>query len=138
MAFGIDDIIGAGLQIINKFVPDPQAQAAAAQEFRSQVLVAAAATDAAQAQTNTAEAGSRSLFVAGWRPAVGWICAVALGYQYLGRPLVAWALMFHGAPLPDLPGLDDNLWQLLFGMLGMGTLRTVEKIQEVSKGTAFI
>ena len=133
MAFGIDDIIGAGLQIINKFIPDPAAQQAAAAQFRSQVLAASATSDAAQAQTNTAEAGNANMFVAGWRPMIGWVCALSLAYQYLGKPVLSWAFAARGLTLPPLPGLDDTLWQLLFGMLGLGTLRTVEKIKGTTK-----
>ena len=131
MAFGIDDIIGQGLAIINKFVPDPQAKAAAEAEFRAQVLAASAQSDAAQSQTNTAEAGNGNTFVAGWRPAIGWVCALALFYQYVGKPMLTWIGAQKG--LPPLPGLDDNLWQLMFGMLGLGTFRTVEKIKGISK-----
>jgi len=133
MAFGIDDIIGAGLSIINKFIPDPAAQAAAAAQFRSQVLAASTASDVAQNQTNTAEAANASLFVSGWRPMIGWVCSISLAYQYLGKPMLGWAFAAKGIALPPLPGLDDTLWQLLFGMLGLGTLRTVEKIKGTVK-----
>ena len=132
---GVDDIIGAGLSIINKFIPDPAAKAQAAAELRAQILAASASTDIAQNQTNTSEATNTSLFVSGWRPAIGWVCASALAYQYLIRALLTFALQARygvDAHVPTLPGLDDNLWQLLTGMLGLGTLRTVEKIKAVA------
>ena len=79
MAFGIDDIIGTGLNIINKFIPDPAEQAKAAEAYRSQILAAAAASDAQQGQVNTAEAQHNSLFISGWRPMIGWVCRPGAG-----------------------------------------------------------
>lgn len=130
---GIDDIIGAGLQLIDKFIPDKNAQQAAEAQFRLSILSAAQKSDEDQAATNTAEAGNASVFVSGWRPAIGWVCATALAYQYLGRPILTWGAAIWSWKVPTLPGLDDSLWQLMFGLLGLGTLRTVEKIKGASK-----
>ena len=95
--------------------------------------------------TSLAEAGARigfnglgtpeqikaaSLFVAGWRPAIGWVCALALGFQYLLRPLFGWAAGVWWPQLPALPGLDANLWELMFGMLGLGGLRSFERQED--------
>lgn len=77
-----------------------------------------------QLEINKEEAKSASVFVSGWRPAIGWVCASALAFQYLARPLLIG--FGYGA---SLPALDDTLWQLLFGMLGLGALRTVEKVK---------
>ena len=132
MAFGSDDIIGAGLNIINKFIPDPAEQAKAAEAYRSQILAAAAASDAQQGQVNTAEAQHNSLFISGWRPMIGWVCALALAYQYVAKPLLTWALAASGVAAPPLPGLDGALYELLFGMLGLGSLRTLEKLKGVA------
>lgn len=85
-----------------------------------------------QLEINKAEAGSPSVFVAGWRPFIGWICGMALAYQYLGRPLLTFLTIQMGATPPVLIALDDNLWQLLFGMLGLGGLRTYEKTKGVA------
>jgi hypothetical protein len=93
----------------------------------------AAKAEADQREINRVEAASASLFVAGWRPAIGWVCACALGFQYLLRPLLAWAGGVWWPHLPGLPGIDDALWQLMFGMLGLGGLRSFEKTRGVSK-----
>ena len=61
------------------------------------------------------------------------ICGAALGMQYIARPLVAWAGIVTGQPLPELPGIDDNLWELMLGLLGLGGLRTFEKTRGVAK-----
>jgi len=129
MAFGIDDAIAAGLKVLNKFIPDPEARAKAEAELRSDLFAA----DKAQMEVNKAEASSGSLFIGGWRPAIGWACASALWFQYIAVPLVLWVAEVFGHSLPKPPVLDKVLWELMFGMLGMGGLRTFEKIKGVAK-----
>jgi hypothetical protein len=123
------DPLTAGLDlatsIIGKIWPDKTAQEQAQ-------LAAAVAMVQGQLDTNKAEAASPSGFTSGWRPAIGWVCASALACQYIARPLLAWGGIVTGHPFPQLPGIDDNLWQLMLGMLGLGGLRTFEK----SKGVA--
>ncbi len=79
-----------------------------------------------QLEINKVEAASPNLFVSGWRPGVGWVCCLALVYQFFLRP----ALVTFGKPAPDLPMGD--LITILLGLLGLGTLRTVEKIKKVA------
>lgn len=129
MAFGIDTVIGEGLKIINKWIPDPAEKAKAEAELRASLQ----AWDQQQNQVNAVEAANSSLFVSGWRPAIGWTCAGALFYQYVFTPLAMWGASILQYPLPKPPTLDDVLWQLLFGMLGMGGLRTFEKIKGVAR-----
>jgi hypothetical protein len=93
-----------------------------------------------QLQVNQAEATSSSLFVAGWRPAIGWIGAAALGYQFLLYPLLVWVwslLQARGVVPGDLqppPMLDTSaLWVVLSGMLGIAGLRSVEKVKGVAR-----
>ena len=97
------------------------------------------ATDLAQVEINKIEAGSSSVFVAGWRPAVGWVGVAGLAYQFLGYPLMQWCWAFGQsvdfipkglAPPPDLQ--TDQLMVLLSGLLGFGGMRSFEK----SKGVA--
>lgn len=123
--FGIDDAIAAGLKVLDKFIPDPAAKAEAAAALRSDLQQ----WDRAQTDVNAAEAQNQSLFVAGWRPAIGWICAAALGYTYMLVPFMGMIFATTGHPLPKLPVLDGNLYELMFGMLGMSGIRTYEKIQ---------
>lgn len=128
MAFGIDDAIAAGLQVLNKFIPDPAAKLAAEQQLRAALL----SWDAAQTAINAAEAGNQSMFVAGWRPWIGWCCGGALFYSYLLVPLAMWFSFIIGHPLPKPPVLNDHLWELMTGMLGLGGLRTFEKIKGIA------
>jgi hypothetical protein len=127
MAFGIDDAIAAGLKVLDKFIPDPEAKARAEKELRDSLLGA----DAAQLEVNKAEAGNNNVFVSGWRPFIGWICGVALAYTYVLVPFATAIFAAVGHPLPKLPALDNNLWELMFGMLGMAGWRTLDKIKGV-------
>ncbi|HWR04378.1 MAG TPA: 3TM-type holin [Humidesulfovibrio sp.] len=126
-------VVGAAAQKLIDLIPDPGARAKAAEEYQRTLLGIAAKAESEQREINKAEAQSASLFVAGWRPAIGWVCACALGFQYLLRPLFAWAGGVWWPQLPPLPGLDSNLWELMFGMLGLGSLRSFEKTKGVAK-----
>ena len=128
MAFGIDDAIAAGMQIINKFVPDPQKKIEAEAALRDGLL----GYDKGQLEVNKAEAGNNSVFVSGWRPAIGWICAFALAYTYVVVPFGMWISVSLGHPLPKPPVLDGNLWELMFGMLGMAGFRSYEKLKGIA------
>lgn len=81
-----------------------------------------------QIEVNKAEATNTNLFVAGWRPFIGWVCGLALAYQYIGRPLLVIVGNAIDVAIPVLP-LDGTLWELMFGMLGIGGLRTFEKLK---------
>ena len=126
--------------ILDKVIPDPQAKADAQLKVmelaqNGELAVLKSQTDLAtgQIEVNKAEAANVSLFVSGWRPGIGWVCVAALAYQFLIRPFAVWTCLLYGVAIPELPGLDDNLWELLFGMLGLGGLRTIEKVKGVTK-----
>ena len=73
-----------------------------------------------------------ALFVAGWRPLIGWICGASLAWQFVVMPMGLWSAAVFGVHLPTPPSLDGMLWELMFAMLGMGGLRTFEKIRGVA------
>lgn len=139
MAFdltGIGSALEFGGKILDRLVPDPaQRDAAKLELFKAQQAGEFKEMDQifelakGQQDINKTEAASPSLFVAGWRPAVGWVCVAALAYQYVGRPIIGWGVSAAGYVVPPMPGLDDALWQLLLGMLGLGGLRTYEKVR---------
>lgn len=86
-----------------------------------------------QMDINKVEAGHRSIFIAGWRPALGWISALSVGYVYLFQPFIVMGLKIAGSDV-ELPSLDlSQLMPLILGMLGLGGLRTFEKAKGVSK-----
>jgi len=120
---GLFDITGIGgitdvLKELIELFPNAEQRAAAA----SKIQDAESAIAAAQSATNTAEAANENIFVSGWRPCCGWICVVGLGYSSVIAPVVGW------------PSADANtLIGILTGMLGLGTMRTAEKISAVVK-----
>lgn len=137
---GIGSVLDFGSKLIDRIWPDPaQRDAAKLELFKAQQAGEFKEMDQAfeiaksQVSVNQIEASNGSLFVAGWRPFIGWVCGAALAYQYVARPLVMWGILSAGYTVPEMPGLDDNLWQLLLGMLGLGGLRTFEKVKGISK-----
>ena len=128
MAFGIDDAIAAAPKVLDKFVPDPQAKAKAEGELRSSLQ----AWDKGQIDVNVVEAANPNLFVSGWRPFIGWVCGIALAYQYVASPLLMWIASSLHIVLAAPPKLDGTLWELVFALLGMGGLRTFEKVKGVA------
>jgi hypothetical protein len=83
-----------------------------------------------QTKINELEATHRTVFVAGWRPFIGWVCGVALAYNFVIRDLFIWALKPEDVP----PALQmEHLMTVLLGMLGLGGLRTYEKIKDKVK-----
>jgi hypothetical protein len=97
------------------------------------------ATDLAQIEVNKIEAGSSSLFVAGWRPAIGWIGVAAMGYQFLAYPLFQWGWKWAQATGWVPVGMDpppvleaDQLWVILSGILGIAGMRSFEKTKGVA------
>lgn len=89
-----------------------------------------AAPHLAQIELTKIEATHSSVFVAGWRPAVGWVCASALAYCYILRDLIAWGLTLYDPAIPKPPPVAfEFLSTILMGMLGLGTLRTIEKVK---------
>jgi hypothetical protein len=127
--FGIGEAVAAGLKILDKFIPDPADKAEAEEALRDALM----AWDKTQTEINKAEALHRSVFVAGWRPFIGWTCGAAFLYHFLLVPLI---LLFAGMNdvSVQMPEFDmQMLMTVLMGMLGLGGLRTYEKIKGVSK-----
>ena len=84
----------------------------------------------AQLEVNKVEAGHTSLFVAGWRPFVGWTCGIALCYHFVLQPFLTFAFYAFGYQM-DLPTFDmTTLTTVLMGMLGLGGLRSYEKVKK--------
>ena len=130
----LGSIFDIGRDILNKIFPDPAQRAQAElellkaqQEGQFRELDAELQRSLAQPNINAVEAANTNLFVSGWRQAIGWIGAAALFYHYLLRPLVPWICTATGHPVPDMPGLDGALFELVSLMLGLGGLRTLDK-----------
>lgn len=89
-----------------------------------------------QAVTNQIEAAHRSIFVAGWRPFIGWTCGIGIAWHFVGLPFASFFLMVMGKQIliSSLPVIDTGqLFTLIFGMLGLGASRTYEKLKGLTK-----
>jgi len=87
-----------------------------------------------QTEINKIEAQHRSIFVAGWRPFIGWVCGTALAYNFVLRDLMAWAILNSKTTVSLPPALQmEHLMTVLLGMLGLGGLRTWEKFKGKTK-----
>lgn len=124
---GLGTLAESAKGILGMFFPDKT------QQERDQ-LAAVLATLQAQTDTNKAEASSTNVFVAGWRPFVGWICGAGFGVQFVIGPLCEWGASLAGHPI-KFPQMDlGTMMPLLLGMLGLGGMRTAEKMQGVPSG----
>lgn len=127
-------LIGPVTGLLDKFIEDKDQKARLAHDIAT--MAEKHAHEAAMAQTdiNKAEAQHRSIFVAGWRPFIGWTCGVALAYHFVVAPLILFGAGWAGAEIPDLPKFDmDSLMTVLLGMLGLGGMRTFEKAKGLTK-----
>jgi len=131
----IGGLIDAGLKVLDRVLPDPAQKAAAQlellklqQQGEFKVLEADLQLALSQTKINEVEAASPDLFKSGWRPGAGWVCVLGLLYQFLAQPLLAWGSTIQGYPAPPVLELGD-LYGLLFGMLGLGAYRSVERVK---------
>ncbi len=109
--------------ILDKWIPDASERLAAEQA----IWKASQDVTLAQIEVNKIEAGSQSVFVSGWRPAIGWVCGGAYGYHFVLQPFMVFVLQAFGNTIL-LPHLDiGELSMVLFGMLGLGAMRSFEK-----------
>lgn len=132
----IQVLLPALATVLDKIFPD--ANEAASAKLRMLEMAHAgelAALDAdlrlalGQMEVNKAEAQA-DLFRGGWRPSVGWVCVFGLGYQFIVQPLLPWIVALFGATVPPLPAIDnETLMVLLTGMLGLGGMRTFERVK---------
>lgn len=124
---------GPIIEKLLSFIPDPNERARQQFELQKALLDAANQAEADQRAINKQEAASSSVFVSGWRPFIGWVCGSAVAYEYILVPLASWITAASGSAMPPLPGLDGRLWELVMALLGMGTLRTIERVKGVAR-----
>ena len=112
-------------QVISKIWPDKSAQEA-------QQLAAAVTLVQGQLATNQTEAANPSVFVSGWRPFIGWVCGMAFAWNWIGLPIARVGLSLMGIHLDIEPASLTEMMPVLLGMLGLGALRTTEKLNGVA------
>lgn len=125
-------ILGIVDKAVDRLVPDNAASQRIKDEIGRDVAMASVKGELGQIEVNKIEAASASVFTSGWRPFIGWVCGAALAFEYVASPLAVWIAASIGHPIPPPPKLDEVLWQLMFGILGMGSLRTFEKVRGVA------
>jgi len=126
-------LIGPAIEKALSLIPDGNARAKAREDLEKTIIEAANQASIAQTRINEVEAGHASLFVAGWRPFIGWVCGIAIAWSFLVSPLVGWATAIW-APQVVLPVLDTGpLFGLVTAMLGMGGWRAWEKVKGVAR-----
>jgi hypothetical protein len=119
-----------GSKVLDRVLPDPAQQAAAKLELMKLQQNGELAQITGQMEINKVEAASSSIFVSGWRPSIGWICGAGFAVQFVIGPLAEWGAALAGHPV-KFPQMDTGtMMPLLLGMLGLGGLRTAEKLAD--------
>lgn len=125
--------LGPVIDKITGLIPDPGARAEAQEAIEKELVTAANAALQGQLEINKVEAAHKSIFVAGWRPFIGWVCGFGVAWAFVLGPIAAAVVASIGADvvLPEIA--TDNLMELVLGMLGLAGLRTFEKVKAVSR-----
>lgn len=125
-------LVGPVADLLGKFIPDKDKAAALAHDIATMAATQAHDVAMAQMTVNKQEAAHKSLFVAGWRPAVGWLCASALAMNYVITPV--FGPLLEAYTEVNMVPLDLNtMMPILLGMLGMVGMRTIEKRSGVAR-----
>jgi hypothetical protein len=130
-------ILGPIIDKALSFLPNPEERQKAKLDLEAQLQAAVLAAEQSQLDIDKADAASPSVFVAGWRPAVGWVCAFGFAWQFVLQPFIAYAINIYSTynhlSVPPLPALDTStMMTLLLSLLGLGGMRTVEKVNGVA------
>ena len=130
----IEQLIGPITGLLDKFIEDKEQKALLAHEVATMAQRHAQELTIAQIEVNKTEAQSRNIFVAGWRPFVGWTCGIALAWHFVGLPVTLFMTSMFQVETPPLPEFEmESLMTVLLGMLGLGGLRTFEKTKGLTK-----
>jgi hypothetical protein len=125
-------LLDIGGKVIDRVWPDPVQQAAAKLELFKLQQSGELQQIAQQLDVNKEEAANPNVFVSGWRPFVGWVCGSGFAIQFVVGPLAEWGSAVYGHPV-KFPQMDmGTMMPLLLGMLGLGGMRTVEKVNGVA------
>lgn len=130
----LSPLIGPTVNKILDLIPNVNERAKAKEKFEFELMTAVNAASEAQTKINLAEAAHRSVFVAGWRPSIGWTCSLALFYSFVAHPILSWYVAIYHPEIASLPKLEiGELMTLVLGMLGLGGMRSYEKNKGVTR-----
>ena len=122
----LSSLIVPATKLLDKFIPDADTKQKIAHELATMSAKHAQELAKSQIEVNKTEAAHKSLFVAGWRPAIGWICGISLLYSTMLSPILG--IWFTVPPVND-----ELLSTVLMGMLGLGAMRSFEKVKGVQR-----
>ena len=125
----IDSVIGLAAPLLDKFVVDKDKKA----EFEHELKMVLHNANLQQNQINLEQAKHPSIFVAGARPAIMWICAFGLAWAYVIAPIANWAVVISGSTLPLPEIATEGLMTLTLSMLGLGGMRSFEKMNGIAR-----
>ena len=126
-------MVGPVTGLLDKFIEDKDTKNALAHEIATLSQKQAQEAMIAQLEVNKTEAAHKSLFVAGWRPFIGWVCGLGFFSNFIVIPVANFVLQLLSNPVV-IPMIDTSqMMPVLMGMLGLGAMRTVEKVQKVSR-----
>ena len=126
----VSALLDIGGKVMDRLWPDPVQAAAAKMELFKMQQSGELAQMAGQLDINKAEAANPSVFVSGWRPFIGWVCGSGFAIQFVIGPIAEWGSAVYGHPV-KFPQMDTGtMMPLLLGMLGLGGLRTAEKLAD--------
>jgi len=125
---GIGAVADFATTVVNKIWPDKSEQ-------EKQQIAAAVMVVQGQIDINKEEAKSPSVFVSGWRPFIGWVCGMACAWNWIGLKIALFVAAYLGHVLNMQPADISEMMPVLLGMLGLGGLRTVERINGVAAVT---
>lgn len=124
-------IIEIGAKLLDKVIPDKDAR----EKAQAELLKAANDQDfqlsLAQIRVNEEEAKSENIFKSGWRPFIAWCCGIGVAYNFIIYPLLLWWIAVTGSSITPPALMSDILMELVFAMLGLGSLRTFEKVKGI-------
>ena len=130
----IQALIGPVTGLLDKFIEDKDQKNKLAHEIATMAEKQMHEQVMAQLEVNKAEAQHRSIFVAGWRPFIGWTCGVALMAHFVLFPATDFIVAYMGYEIPPMPAFDmESLMTVLLGMLGLGGMRSFEKFKGIAK-----
>ena len=121
----IDKLIKPVSDILDKFVADKDLKLKLSHELEKEII----SLNKAQIELNAVEAAHESIFVAGWRPFIGWACGIALVYHFLLEPIIQYILIISNVPFTTPEFYFSQLSTIVMAMLGMSGLRTYEKVK---------
>ena len=134
----LEPLLGPIVNRVLDFIPNPEEKAKATLALQAQLQTAVLAAEQSQLDIDKVEAASPSLFVSGWRPGVAWVCTFGFAWQFVLLPFISYGMnvycTVYSAKIPPLPNIDtQTLMTMLFALLGLGGMRTVEKVNGVSR-----